>query len=314
MIVSGGKILGIHKVEHDLTFSGDGVRTPLGLDHGLLEEIHNTSAKLEKSEFDSWSAQTEHWDIDEYTGGDGIKVYDHEISVSGKYLTSEDLNPYATSSWVEENFLNKADYREYSDGNDLSIQEKEIARNNIGACSKDDLDTSISRLEKSIAPTYNQSATYPIIGTLCMHDDVLYRNKVAISTAEDWTEDHWEVVDIAGLLKTTCRVFGATFTPSSGTYQWPDAAEVASAVSSGKCVEIDLSTQGNVVRYYLHYTNGSSVYIFESASFSRITLTNGEYAVQSTIDTELNSNSTNPVTNSALTDIIGNIEDALAGL
>lgn len=118
MIVSGGKILGIHKVEHDITFSGDGVRTPLGLDHELLEEIHETSAKLEKSEFDSWSAQTEHWDVSKYTGVDGIKVDDHEISVSAKYLTSGDLNPYATSSWVEDNFLNKADYREYSEGND----------------------------------------------------------------------------------------------------------------------------------------------------------------------------------------------------
>lgn len=118
MIVSGGKILGIHKVEHDLTFSGDGVRTPIGLDHGLLGEIHETSAKLDKSAFDSWSAQTEHWDVSKYTGGDGIKVDDHEISVSAKYLTSGDLNPYATSSWVEDNFLNKADYREYSAGND----------------------------------------------------------------------------------------------------------------------------------------------------------------------------------------------------
>lgn len=118
MIVSGGKILGIHRVEHDLTFSGDGVRTPLGLDHGLLEEIQSTSAKLDKSAFESWSAQTENWDIDEYRGGYGIRVYDHEISVSAKYLTSGDLQPYATSGWVEDNFLNKADYREYSEGND----------------------------------------------------------------------------------------------------------------------------------------------------------------------------------------------------
>lgn len=197
--------------------------------------------------------------------------------------------------------------------NDLSIQEKEIARNNIGACSKEDLDTSITKIGKSIAPTYDSEATYPIVGTLCMHEDVLYRNKISISTAEDWTEGHWEVVDIAGLLKQLA-VFGATFTPSSGTYQWPDAVEVASAVTSGKGVAIDLSTQGNVVRYYLHYTNGSSVYIFESSSFSRITLTNGEYAVQRTIDTELNSNSTNPVTNRALTAIIGNVEAALASL
>lgn len=120
----------------------------------------------------------------------------------------------------------------------------------------------------------------------------------------------------SNLLKLTSQlvVFSATFTPSSGTYQWPDAAEVASAVASGKGVAIDLATQGNVVRYYLHYTNGSSVYIFESTSFSRITLTNGEYALTRMIDTELKSDSANPVTNSALTAIIGNVEAALASL
>ena len=91
MIVSGGKILGIHKVEHDLTFSGDGVKVPLGLDHGLLEEIHKTSEKLDKSAFESWSAQTENWDITQYTGGDGIKVQGHEISVSGDYAKKSDI-------------------------------------------------------------------------------------------------------------------------------------------------------------------------------------------------------------------------------
>lgn len=91
MIVSNGKILGIHDVAHDLTFSGDGVKYPLGLDHGLVEEIHNTSAKFDKSAFDSWSAQTEHWDINQYTGGEGIEVQGHEISVSGDYAKKSDI-------------------------------------------------------------------------------------------------------------------------------------------------------------------------------------------------------------------------------
>ena len=91
MIVSGGNILAIHKVEHDITFSGDGVKLPLGLEHGLLEEIQKTSEKLDKSAFESWSAQTEHWDIEEYKGGDGIKVDGHEISVSGDYAKKSDI-------------------------------------------------------------------------------------------------------------------------------------------------------------------------------------------------------------------------------
>lgn len=91
MIVSGGNILAIHKVEHDLTFSGDGVKVPLGLDHGLYEEIQKTSAKLDKSAFESWSAQTQHWDIEEYKGGDGIRVDGHKISVSGDYAKKSDI-------------------------------------------------------------------------------------------------------------------------------------------------------------------------------------------------------------------------------
>lgn len=132
------------------------------------------------------------------------------------------------------------------------------------------------------------------------------------------TEENRAYIKIAGELVPLANdkfvVFGAAFTPSSGTYRWPAAAEVAAAVAAGKDVAIDLATQGNVVRYYLHYTNGSGIYIFESTSFSRITLTNGEYALQRMIDTELKSDSSNPVTNRALTAIIGNVEAALAGL
>jgi hypothetical protein len=132
------------------------------------------------------------------------------------------------------------------------------------------------------------------------------------------TEEKRAYTKIAGelvpLADSKFVLFGATFTPSSGTYQWPDAAAVASAVAGGKDVAIDLATQGNVVRYYLHYTNGSGIYIFESTSFSRITLNNGEYTLQKMIDTELKSDSSNPVSNSALTAIIGNVEAALAGL
>lgn len=59
------------------------------------------------------------------------------------------------------------------------------ARKNIGAFAS-----------SSTAPEYDPAATYPIIGTLRMHEGVLYRSKVAINTAEDWTAAHWEVTDI----------------------------------------------------------------------------------------------------------------------
>ena len=123
-----------------------------------------------------------------------------------------------------------------------------------------------------------------------------------------------ELVPLSGNTDAKFIVFGAEFTPSSGTYQWPNATAVAAAIAGGKDVAIDLATQGNTVRYYLHSNNGSGTYIFESTSFSRITLTNGEYALSSMIDTELKSDSANPVSNSALTAIIGNVEAALASL
>ena len=63
------------------------------------------------------------------------------------------------------------------------------ARKNIGAFAS-----------SSAAPEYDPEATYPIIGTLRMHEGVLYRSKVAINTAEDWTEAHWEVDSVSAEL------------------------------------------------------------------------------------------------------------------
>ncbi len=102
-------------------------------------------------------------------------------------------------------------------------------------------------------------------------------------------------------------VFDATFTPSTGVYDWPDASAVASAVTNGKYVAIDLSTEGNIVRYYLYYTDGSAIFLFDS-TVSRISLVDGEFTVKSLIDDELNSDSANPVKNRAVKAAIDAIE------
>lgn len=115
MIVSGGHILAIDGVDHDLTLSGDGVKTPIGITEELLEKIRDVSGKLDKTAFETWSAQTEHWDVQEYSGGEGIKVENHIISVSAKYLTSGDLEPYATKQWVkDQEFLTSGDLEPYA--------------------------------------------------------------------------------------------------------------------------------------------------------------------------------------------------------
>ncbi len=115
MIVSGGHILAIDGVDHDFTLSGDGVRTPIGITEELLEKIRDVSGKLDTTAFETWSAQTEHWDVQEYSGGEGIEVENHLISVSAKYLTSGDLEPYATKQWVEDQeYLTSGDLEPYA--------------------------------------------------------------------------------------------------------------------------------------------------------------------------------------------------------
>lgn len=109
MIVSGGQIIALGKVEHDATLSGDGRVEPLGLDSDLLREIQSTSGKMEKSVFESWSAQTANWDITEYIGTSGIGIRDHHVYVSADYMYSSGMSGYAQSAWVEENFLKKTD-------------------------------------------------------------------------------------------------------------------------------------------------------------------------------------------------------------
>lgn len=107
MIVSGGKIIAIGKAHTDgVTLSGNGVETPLGINEPVLEKINGA---LQHNDFDSWSAQTAGWDIEKYTGRDGIGIDDHEIYVSGKYMYSSGMSAYAQSAWVDENFLKKTD-------------------------------------------------------------------------------------------------------------------------------------------------------------------------------------------------------------
>jgi hypothetical protein len=41
------------------------------------------------------------------------------------------------------------------------------------------------------APEYDPTATYPTVGTLRYHENVLYKSTVAIDTAEAWNSAHW---------------------------------------------------------------------------------------------------------------------------
>lgn len=53
---------------------------------------NEVSSKLDQSAFNSWSAQIENWDITEYSGGFGIDVTDHTISLTENYLSANALD------------------------------------------------------------------------------------------------------------------------------------------------------------------------------------------------------------------------------
>jgi hypothetical protein len=46
------------------------------------------------------------------------------------------------------------------------------------------------------APEYDQTATYPTVGTLRYHENVLYKSTVAINTAEAWNPAHWTTTSV----------------------------------------------------------------------------------------------------------------------
>lgn len=51
------------------------------------------------------------------------------------------------------------------------------------------------------APKYDPTATYPKVGTLCTYNNVLYRSKVAINEAKEWTKEDWKVDSVASELE-----------------------------------------------------------------------------------------------------------------
>ena len=46
------------------------------------------------------------------------------------------------------------------------------------------------------APEYDPTATYPIVGTLRYHGNILYKSTVAINTAEAWNSAHWTTTSV----------------------------------------------------------------------------------------------------------------------
>lgn len=72
---------------------------------------NEVSSKLDKSAFNSWSAQTENWDITEYSGGFGIDVSNHTITLTENYLSANALDNLSGKWEAASDALNaSADY------------------------------------------------------------------------------------------------------------------------------------------------------------------------------------------------------------
>ena len=58
------------------------------------------------------------------------------------------------------------------------------------------IQSALSVSNANMAPEYDPTATYPIVGTLRYHENVLYKSTVAINTAEAWNSAHWTTTSV----------------------------------------------------------------------------------------------------------------------
>lgn len=74
---------------------------------------NDVSAKLDKDDFEAWSAQTEDWDVTHYSGEEPIVVDNHKIKLTAEYLTADALDELS-GKWQDASeyiIENSADFR-----------------------------------------------------------------------------------------------------------------------------------------------------------------------------------------------------------
>lgn len=65
-------------------------------------------------------------------------------------------------------------------------------------------------LMEKIAPAYSSTATYKV-GDLCAYNGTIYKCSVEITTAEEWTEAHWEATNITDNLSDISEYVNSTY-------------------------------------------------------------------------------------------------------
>lgn len=82
-----------------------------------------------------------------------------------------------------------------------------------------------------LAPAYSNTATYKI-GDICAYNGTIYKCSVEITTAEEWTEEHWEVTNITDNLSDISEYVNSTYvsdipqTDYSGTTRQSENGEL----------------------------------------------------------------------------------------
>lgn len=109
MLVSGGKILALGKVEKDKTLNGNGTpSSPLG-----VSESYTTSAREWVKDYVSAVAG----DTIPYSGVDPIRINEHKVSFNSAGFASESwvkAQKYAPSAWADNRYAKKSELEPYA--------------------------------------------------------------------------------------------------------------------------------------------------------------------------------------------------------
>lgn len=106
----------------------------------------------------------------------------------------------------------------------------------------------VANLESDLSEEYDATADYAV-GDYCIHEQVLYKCKTAISGGEEWTAGHWEAVNVGGELDKK-------ITKGAGVYDGTLGAGYATLAGN-----LDSKVVQNDQEPYLYRTSGGSLEI-----------------------------------------------------
>lgn len=159
------------------------------------------------------------------------------------------------------------------DANRLNHTEQGIYENSQKV---DTLTTEQANIIAALAPEYSANETYSV-GQYAWHDGVLYKSKIAITTAESFTAAHWETVALAddvnklkNALISSNMDFVTTIARNTDldSFITPGAYRIGSDSAASEISNVPVSKAARVIVSYL--TSGTlilQIYITNTAKF-----------------------------------------------